>query len=266
MEGDICKVHPLLILAHPSHCVPTHRSDSSVSTVFCVHCSCHLYKMTKVISHLPFSLTFVILEKECYLQEISHQAIVPLAQRNRDEWPCHRVFTCIIFTVLSTQYYCILFTLHIFWCKMINDARNMRNIIYIYIYIYIHISWILCPRAGPSLQAQEPSLQFCRRQSFHHKLRNQGCSFTRDWIGAVASRCFPHPTLFSIWTDLERSEKIPGAPTWRRGEWIWLTGPSGLHRNSPQGLNISSIRVFDQIKDLEIPITLRPMHIYIQWE
>ena len=27
------------------------------------------------------------------------------------------------------------------------------------------------------------------------KLRNQGCSFTRDWIGAVASRCFPHPTL-----------------------------------------------------------------------
>ena len=31
---------------------------------------------------------------------------------------------------------------------------------------------------------------------------------------------------------------------------------SGLHRNSPQGLNISSIRVFDQIGDPEIPITL----------
>ena len=67
----------------------------------------------------------------------------------------------------------------------------------------------------------------------------------------------PH-SLFSIWTDLKRSEKIPGAPTWRWGERIWLTGPSGLHRNSPQGLNIGSIRVFDLIRDPEIPINLRP--------
>ena len=57
----------------------------------------------------------------------------------------------------------------------------------------------------------------------------------------------PH-SLFSIWTDLKRSEKIPG--------WIWLTGPTRLHRNSPQWLNIISIRVFDQIRDPEIPITL----------
>ena len=61
-------------------------------------------------------------------------------------------------------------------------------------------------------------------------------------------RCGSFPLLsathsvFSIWTDLKRSEKIPGAPVWRWGEWIWLTGLSGLHRNSPQGLNISSIR------------------------
>ena len=67
----------------------------------------------------------------------------------------------------------------------------------------------------------------------------------------------PH-SLFCISTNLKISEKIPGAPTWRWGEGIWLTGPTGLHRNSPQGLNISSIRVFDQIRDLEIPITLRP--------
>ena len=72
----------------------------------------------------------------------------------------------------------------------------------------------------------------------------------------------PH-SLFSIWTNLERSEKIPGAPTRRWGEWIWLTGPSGLHRNSPQGLNISSIRVSDQIRDPDIPITLRPLNKYI---
>ena len=83
------------------------------------------------------------------------------------------------------------------------------------------------------------------------------------------NRCgsFPLPSaphsLFSMWTNLKRSEKIPEAPRRRWGEWIWLTGPSGLHRNSPQGLNISCIRVFDQIRDPEIPITLRPLLLYI---
>ena len=48
----------------------------------------------------------------------------------------------------------------------------------------------------------------------------------------------PH-SRFNIWTNLKRFEKIPGAPTRRWGEWIWLTRPSGLHRNSPQGLNIT---------------------------
>ena len=93
---------------------------------------------------------------------------------------------------------------------------------------------MFCPRAGPSLQAQEPRLQFCRRQVFHRTLRKQGCSFTRNWIGAVASHCFPHPTLSlaseQTLKDLKRSQ---GHQTWRWGEWIWLTGPSGLHRNSP---------------------------------
>ena len=54
---------------------------------------------------------------------------------------------------------------------------------------------VFCPKAGTSLQVEKPMLQFCRWQVFHHKLRNQGCSFTRDLIGAVAPRCFPHPTL-----------------------------------------------------------------------
>ena len=39
--------------------------------------------------------------------------------------------------------------------------------------------------------------------------------------------------------------------------------PSGLCRNSPQGLDISSFRVYDQIRDPEIPITLRPHMFYI---
>ena len=72
----------------------------------------------------------------------------------------------------------------------------------------------------------------------------------------------PH-SLFNIWTDLKRSEKIPGAPTWRWGEWIWLTVPFGLQRNTPQGLNISFIRVFDQIRDPEIPGIYIYIYIYI---
>ena len=79
--------------------------------------------------------------------------------------------------------------------------------------------------------------------------------------GSFPLRSTPH-SLFSIWTNLKRSEKIPGAPKRRWGEWIWLNGPSGLHRNSPQGLNIRSVRVFDLIRDPEIPIILRPHLIY----
>ena len=63
-------------------------------------------------------------------------------------------------------------------------------------------------------------------------------------------------SLFSIWINLKRSQR---SPTRWWGEWIWITEPSGFHRNSPQGLNISSIRVFDQIRDTEIPINLRPL-------
>ena len=54
---------------------------------------------------------------------------------------------------------------------------------------------VFCPKADPSLQAEKPRLQFCRRQVFHRKLRNQGCSFIRNLICVVASRWFPHPTL-----------------------------------------------------------------------
>ena len=97
-----------------------------------------------------------------------------------------------------------------------------------------------------------------QRQVFHCKPKNPGCSF----LGL--NRCDSFPllsaphSLFNVWKDLKRSEKIPGAPVWRWGVWIWLTGPCGLHQNSPQELNISSIKAFDQIRDPDIPITLRP--------
>ena len=99
-----------------------------------------------------------------------------------------------------------------------------------------------------------------QRQVFYRKLRNQGCSLTRD--EQVRQLSTPH-SFFSICTDLKRSEKIPGTPARRRGEWICLTGPSRAHRNSTQGLNISSIRVFGQIRNSKIPITLCPVYISV---
>ena len=62
-----------------------------------------------------------------------------------------------------------------------------------YITIIIVIIRVFCPRAGrsgTSLHVHNPRLQSCRRQVFRRKLRNADCR-----IGAVASRCFPHPTL-----------------------------------------------------------------------
>ena len=71
--------------------------------------------------------------------------------------------------------------------------------------------------------------------------RNQGCSLTMgEYVRTFPLLSASH-FLFSVWIHLKRSEKIPGAPAWRGGEWIWLTGPPGLHRNSPHDLNISSI-------------------------
>ena len=131
-----------------------------------------------------------------------------------------------------------------------------------------------------SIALQHSKKCSARGQVLHCKRRNLGCSSGKgdlplqtqeprlkfyqelNRLGSFPLFSASH-SLFSIWTDLKRSEKIPGAPTWKWGEWICLTGPSGLHRNSPQGLNISSIRVFDQIRDPEIPINLRPStHIH----
>ena len=112
--------------------------------------------------------------------------------------------------------------------QVVNYARNSHTIHKLKEYIIIRV---YCPRAGPSLQVQEPRLQFCWRQVFHHKLSNQGCSFTRDWIGAVASCCFLHPSFFLV---SEQTLKDLTGTNMEWGEWIWLTEPSGLHQNSPQ--------------------------------
>ena len=58
--------------------------------------------------------------------------------------------------------------------------------------------------------------------------------------------CFPRPTF-----SLESEQTLKDLKS------------SGLHWNSPQGLNISSIRVFYQIRDPEIPMPFAPVCIYI---
>ena len=95
-------------------------------------------------------------------------------------------------------------------------------------------SSVFCPKTGPSLQAEKPRMQFCRRQVFHRKLRNQGCSFTRDLLCAVTSRCFPYPTLSLAYEQTLKdprgtNEEVRGVDL---ANWALWTS----HRNLPQGL------------------------------
>ena len=65
----------------------------------------------------------------------------------------------------------------------------------IFLLQYYIIIRVCCPRGSPPLQAQKPKLQFCPKAGLHRKLGKQGSSFTKDLISAVASHCFPNPTL-----------------------------------------------------------------------
>ena len=98
--------------------------------------------------------------------------------------------------------------------------------------LLIVIAWILssssvfCPRAGPSLQTQAPRLQILSKG--RSSIANSG---TKVAVLLGMNRCSsfplfsaPHSPL-SIWTNLKRCEKIPGAPSRRWGDWIWLLGP-----------------------------------------
>ena len=113
-------------------------------------------------------------------------------------------------------------------CYTYHNFLLLRNIIIIRAF---------CPRAGPSLQTQEPRPQLCSKAGLPPQTQEPTLQILlgMERCGNFPLLSAPH-YLFSIWTDFKRSEKIPGAPAWKWGEWIWLTGPSGLHRNSPQGL------------------------------
>ena len=67
--------------------------------------------------------------------------------------------------------------------------------------------------------------------------------------GSFSFLSVPH-SLFTIWTDLKRSEKIPGVPTWKWGEWICA-------KLGPPYFTEIHHRIKYQIRDPEIPITLR---------
>ena len=99
-------------------------------------------------------------------------------------------------------------------------------------------SWVYCPREGISLQTQAPRLQFCPkgRSSPANSGTKVAVLLWMNRCGSIPLPSAPHSlSLFSIQTDLKRIENILGAPWWRWGEWIWLTGSSGLHRTSPYG-------------------------------
>ena len=113
-------------------------------------------------------------------------------------------------------------------------------------------SSLFCTRASLSLQTQAPRLQFCPKADLPLQSQESRLQFYQGWIGTVTSHCFPHPTLSLA------SEKIPGTPVWRWGEWIWLTGPFGLLPKFTTGVKYQFHQGFYQIRDPEIPITLHP--------
>ena len=115
----------------------------------------------------------------------------------------------------------------------------MISIIYNFIFYHHHHHSVL-PKAELSLQTQAAWLQFCPKAGLTPQTEKQRLQFYQELnrYGSFPLLSSRH-SLFSIWTELRRSEKIPGVPTWRWGEWIWLSGPSGFQRNSLQELIIS---------------------------
>ena len=74
-----------------------------------------------------------------------------------------------------------------------------------------NITRVFCPRAGPSLQVQEERLQFCPKAGLLSQTQEPKAAVLpgMNRCGRFPLLSAPH-SLFSIWTDLKRSEKIPG--------------------------------------------------------
>ena len=118
----------------------------------------------------------------------------------------------------------------------------------------LHTSSSECSTQGQVLHCKCRNLSYSSAKD-RSSTANQGCSFTRDWIGAVASRCFLHPTLSLAPVQTLKDPRGSNMVMRRVDLANWPL------QNSQQDLNISSIRVFDQIRDPEIQITL----LHISW-
>ena len=84
-------------------------------------------------------------------------------------------------------------------------------ITYTHSLLTIIIVTVFCPRAGPSLQTQELRPQFCSKADLTLQTLEPRLQFYWGWIGAIVSRCFPHPTLSltsgQILKNLKRSQE-----------------------------------------------------------
>ena len=122
------------------------------------------------------------------LNEIRH-SIISLKYSCLPKFYCYR-------TLLKV---CKLFVIQQSRAKKKDKGKKGKNRCLIINFISIsgnisHIIRVFCPRAGISLQIQEPRIQFCPKAGLLPHLGTKVAVFYR-LIGAVASHCFPHPTL-----------------------------------------------------------------------
>ena len=101
-----------------------------------------------------------------------------------------------------------------------------------------------CLRTGLSLQTQEPMLHFCSKAGLPLQTQKPMLQFYQglNWCSSFPLLSAPHFSLTSEQT-LKHLKNPRGPKVEVRREYLPI-GPSGLHRNSLQRLNISSIRIF----------------------
>ena len=92
------------------------------------------------------------------------------------------------------------------------------------LYKIIIIIIMFCPRAGLSLQTQAPRLNFCSKAGLPLQTQEPRLQFYLGWIGAPASRCFPHLTLSlaskQTLKDMKRSQGHHIAPPSKPHSWV----------------------------------------------
>ena len=177
------------------------------------------------------------------------QAAWALGSRSRSAWNMHFRPLVPYLKILGLQSSTIMYKLILIlkFCDTLYNGKFWRKSsisVLWYGNSYHHQSVLLKGRYFTANSGTKAAVLPEGRSSTANSGTQPGVLLGMNRCGSFPLLSAPH-SLFDIWTDLKRSIKIPGAPAWRWGEWIWLTGHSGLHRNSPQGLHLSSIRVID---------------------